>query len=216
VVIFPWLAEQVRQRDPAASHPCVVLMDGQHSLWDQAETHLARPDRIEILDLLHALSYLWEAVHQFHRPSTAAAVQLMKLLTLALLQGWGLKALTWLCDQARLHGLTTRQRTQLGKIRDYFYRHRERIHYDQYLAQGLPIASGVIEGACRHVVNDRLNRTGMRWSLSGAQAVLGLRCVAINGYWDEFMEDHIRRETEQRYPYRDPTTPVPEVAEVAA
>jgi len=49
-VIFPWLAEQVRQRDPAASHPCVVLMDGQHLLWDQAETHLARPDRIEILD----------------------------------------------------------------------------------------------------------------------------------------------------------------------
>jgi len=215
-VIFPWLAEQVRQRDPTASHRCVVLMDGQHSLWDQAETSLGRSDRIEILDLLHALSYLWEATHQFHPPSTAAAVRLMTVLTLALLQGEGLTALRWLRDEARLHGFPARQRAQLDKIWDYFYYHRDRIRYDQYLAQGLPIASGVIEGACRHVVNDRLNRTGMRWSLSGAQAVLGLRCVAINGYWDEFMEDHIRRETERLYPHRDATTPVPEAPEVAA
>ena len=215
-VIFPWLAEQVRQRDPTASHLCVVLMDGQRSLWDQAETSLGRSDRIEILDLLHALGYLWEATHQFHPPSTAEAVRLMKVLTLALLQGQGLTALRWLRDEARLHGFPARQRAQLDKIWDYFYYHRDRIRYDQYLARGLPIASGVIEGACRHVVNDRLNRTGMRWSLRGAQAVLGLRCVAINGYWDEFMEDHIRRETERLYPHRDATTPVPKTPEVAA
>jgi len=207
-VIFPWLNDQLQQRDPHQQCPCVLLIDGQPTLWDQAAAHLKRTDRIEILDLLHALGYFWEAVHLFHSPGTLQAVKLMEFLSLALLEGKGLSALTWLANQAPEHGLTQAQRDELAKIRRYFETQRERIHYDQYLAQGLPIASGVIEGACRHVVNDRLNRTGMRWTLEGAQAMLNLRCVAINGLWDEMMADHIRRETERLYPHRAANDPV--------
>jgi len=69
---------------------------------------------------------------------------------------------------------------RLEQIHDYFDRHRDRIHYDRYLAAGYPIASGVIEGARRHVVKDRMERAGMHWTLPGAQALLNLRCVALN------------------------------------
>lgn len=201
-VIFPWLAEQARQRDPEQHGPCVLLMDGQHTLWDQADAHRLRADRIEILDLLHALGYLWQATHLFHPPGSGEATRLMQLLTLALLKGKGLTGLNWLSAEAQAQGLRHDRRAELAKIKRYFEHHRERIHYDRYLAQGLPIASGVIEGACRHVVNDRLNRTGMRWSLDGAQAMLHLRCVAINEQWEALMNEPIRREMTRLYPHR--------------
>lgn len=76
-------------------------------------------------------------------------------------------------------------------------------------ANGYPIASGVIEGACWHVVNDRLERTGMNWTLPGAQAMLGLRCVAINEQWEAFMAYRIKRETARLYPYASQCSPAP-------
>lgn len=207
-VIFPWLNEQLHQRDPHQQCPCVLLIDGQSTLWEQAAVHLHRTDRVEILDLLHALGYFWKAVHLFHKPGRDAAIRLMIVLTFMLLQGKGLEALNWLADQAPACGLTQAQRDEFDKIRGYFDTHRERIHYDQYLAKGLPIASGVIEGACRHVVEDRLHRTGMRWTHNGAQAMLNLRCVAINGLWDQMMNDHIRSETTRLYPHRVANDPM--------
>ena len=76
------------------------------------------------------------------------------------------------------------------------------MRYDQYLQAGYPIASGVIEGACRHVVCDRMERSGMRWVRSGAQAMLGLRCIGIHREWDPFMAFHIERENQRLYPLK--------------
>jgi len=73
------------------------------------------------------------------------------------------------------------------------------MRYDQYLAAGYPIASGVIEGACRHVVVDRMEGTGMRWVMDGAQSMLNLRCIRVSGHWDNFMEYHIQRERNEIY-----------------
>jgi hypothetical protein len=72
--------------------------------------------------------------------------------------------------------------------------------YNEYLEAGYPSASGVIEGACRHVVKDRMERSGMRWILDGAQAMLGLRCIHLCGSWEEFIRFRIKRETERLYP----------------
>ena len=77
------------------------------------------------------------------------------------------------------------------------------MRYHIYLARGYPIASGVIEGACRHVVKDRLERTGMNWVLEGAQAMLDLRCIYVSDQWQAFQEFRITRETKRLYPYRD-------------
>ncbi|HRZ24591.1 MAG TPA: ISKra4 family transposase [Candidatus Contendobacter sp.] len=208
-VIFPWLAEEARRRDPDHQHPWVLVMDGQPSLWDAAAATLGDAPRVEILDLLHATGYLWEAVHLFHDPGSDLALKWMKLLVLGLLSGMGTEVIRWLQHLAEQSELPAATRTRLEQIHGYFDRHRDRIHYDRYLAAGYPIASGVIEGACRHVVKDRMERAGMHWTLPGAQALLNLRCVALNDEWEPFMNHHIQSETARLYaniPIQPPST----------
>ena len=208
-VIFPWLAEEARRRDPDHQHPWVLVMDGQPSLWDAAAATLGDAPRVEILDLLHATGYLWEAVHLFHDPGSDLALKWMKLLVLGLLSGMGTEVIRWLQHLAEPSELPAATRTRLEQIHGYFDRHRDRIHYDRYLAAGYPIASGVIEGACRHVVKDRMERAGMHWTLPGAQALLNLRCVALNDEWEPFINHHIQSETARLYaniPIQPPST----------
>ncbi|MDQ2694148.1 MAG: ISKra4 family transposase [Pseudomonadota bacterium] len=206
-VIFPWLGQQAQQRDPSQGHPWVVVMDGQPTLWDELDAALGARPRVEILDLLHAAGYLWQAVHLFHDPGTEQAEKLMQVCLLGTLEGQVQTVIEWLTDEAKNASLPAKAHASLSKIAAYFQRHRHRVHYDRYLAAGYPIASGVIEGACRHVVNDRLERTGMNWTLPGAQAMLALRCVAINDQWEEFMTYRIAQETARLYPYAANSSP---------
>ncbi len=81
----------------------------------------------------------------------------------------------------------------------YLANNREHMRYDEYLAAGYPIGSGVAEGACRHLVKDRMEQTGMRWTVEGAQAMLHLRASYLNDQWDEFVEDRIEREQNRLY-----------------
>ena len=74
------------------------------------------------------------------------------------------------------------------------------MRYDEYLAKGYPIASGVIEGACRHVIKDRMERAGMRWKVPGAQAMLHLRVIHANGDWEAFQQFRIAQEAARLYP----------------
>jgi hypothetical protein len=199
--IFPWLVAEAQQRDPEQQRPWVVVMDGQPALWEAVDQVLGNSPRVEILDLLHATSYLWQAVHLFHPVGSDLAMQLMKLLLLGLLSGVGAALIPWLIGQVESIGLTAAQRERLEQISQYFHHNCERLHYDQYLAAGYPIASGVIEGACRHVIKDRLERTGMHWTVPGAQALLQLRCVALNGDWEAFMKHYIDQESRRLYPH---------------
>ena len=84
----------------------------------------------------------------------------------------------------------------------YLERNLERMHYDRCLAAGYPIASGVIEGACRHVVKDRMERAGMHWTLPGAAAMLEVRSIAVSGDWEDFQIYRIQQEAQRLYPYR--------------
>jgi len=88
----------------------------------------------------------------------------------------------------------------LEGICGYLRNNADRMAYDEYLAAGYPIASGVIEGACRTVVNDRMERSGMRWVFAGAHAMLGLRSIHLSGLWDDFIQFHIARESQRLYP----------------
>jgi hypothetical protein len=138
-------------------------------------------------------------VHLFHDPGSDLALKWMKVLTLGLLSGMGTGVICWLQHLAEQSELPAATRTRLAQIHGYFDRHRDRIHYDRYLAAGYPIASGVIEGACRHVVKDRMERAGMHWTLPGAQALLNLRCVALNNEREPFMNHYIQHETARLY-----------------
>jgi len=86
------------------------------------------------------------------------------------------------------------------------------LRYDVYLAKGYPIASGVIEGACRHLVKDRLERAGMHWTAAGAQAMLDLRSIFVSGQWDDYQQARIERETERLYPHREAAVPPVDMA----
>ena len=73
------------------------------------------------------------------------------------------------------------------------------MRYDDELTAGSPIGSGVAEGACRHLVKDRMEQSGMRWTVEGAQAMLHVRAVYLNSRWDEFIEDRVIREQTRLY-----------------
>ena len=81
----------------------------------------------------------------------------------------------------------------------YYENNQEHMRYDEYLAAGYPIASGVAEGACKHLVKDRMERAGMRWELEGAQATLSLRAVYLNGLWDQFIDYRVATEQMRLY-----------------
>jgi hypothetical protein len=98
--------------------------------------------------------------------------------------------------------LNSVKKKSLWRICSYLYKNRHRMRYDEYLSKGYPIASGVIEGACRHLVKDRLERAGMHWTLKGAQAMLNVRSVHVSGQWVAFQQYRMERAAERLYPYR--------------
>lgn len=199
--IFSWMALQAAQRDPGEVKPIVVVMDGQESLWNAANEYLPGAEVTEILDLLHATSYLWEAAHLFHPKASPAAERFVKQQVLRMLGG----AIAGVIRSLRCSGtrrkLKGKRLAGVERICGYFAKNAHRMAYDQYLAHGFPIASGVIEGACRCVVKDRMERSGMRWVLDGAQAMLGLRSIHLSGLWDEFTQFRIQCECRRLYPF---------------
>lgn len=86
--------------------------------------------------------------------------------------------------------MTETQRKVVLKTAGYYRRNEASIHYDEYLAYGRPIATGVVKGACGHLVKVRMEQAGMRWMQAGAQAVLDLRALRLNGDWDEYWAYH--------------------------
>ena len=89
---------------------------------------------------------------------------------------------------ATLHKLNSDKRDEIETVCGYFTAHQHRMKYHEYLAAGYPIATGVIECACRHLVKDRLERSGMRWTTEGAQAMLTLRSIKASDSWEEFQK----------------------------
>jgi hypothetical protein len=198
--IFSWFAEQVEVRNPRGRKPVVCVMDGERALWRQL---LARvPEVVCILDLFHMLERLWQAAHCFHPEGSEAAQAFVTDRLLRMLRGevgYVIGGLKQMATKQKLKGSRARQ---LSAVIGYLERNRRLMRYDEYLAAGFPIGSGVAEGACRHLVKDRMELTGMRWRIPGAQAMLDLRAVYINGDWEAFQQHRIKQERRRLYPYR--------------
>ncbi len=203
--IFSWMASQVQQRNPTGERPVAVLIDGQDALWKAAWRFIPDTDSTEvteILDLLHATSSVWEAARLLYPNDRGAAERFAKRHIKQLLEGHVGALLRALRRRIRTHELRGKRLRDMERICTYFANNGHRMAYDQYLAQGFPIATGVIEGACRCVVKDRMERSGMRWCLAGAQVMLGLRSIHLSDLWDPFMEFRIERECRRLYPHR--------------
>src|SRR5207247_1987278 len=105
---------------------------------------------------------------------------------------------------------STTQRQAVRRTVGYYQRNLPYMRYDDYLARGWPIGTGVVEGACGHLVKDRMQQAGMRWTQPGAQAVLDLRAVRLNGDWDAYWQFHRQERHQRRY---GAATPLPAPAE---
>jgi len=198
--VFQWLGREVNARRQPRQ-PVVCLMDGQGSLWNDCQDHLGR-EITQILDLLHVTSRLWTLAHLFHAPDRPEAEQFVRERTRRILHGKVGYVMGGLRQMATKRGLAGKKRHTLETICGYFQNNQDRMRYDEYLAAGYPIASGVIEGACRHLVKDRLERTGMRWTVRGAQAMLDLRSTYINEQWEDLQAYRVEQETWRLYPHR--------------
>jgi hypothetical protein len=199
--MFGWLADEVKARNPQDKKPLVCIMDGQEDLWTEIELFQPASLRVEILDLLHVTPRLWKAARIFTSGQTQAA-SFVRSRLLSILQGGVEGVIRGLKRMASLRQLRGASRKTIAVICAYLWKNRHRMRYHEYLAKGYPIASGVIEGACRHVVKDRLERTGMNWTVPGAKAMLELRCVHLSGEWDTFLASYIDAETEKLHPHR--------------
>ena len=199
---FGWLAQEVARRNPRADKPIVLLMDGQKSLWEAGQHALPQVETIEILDLLHATPRIWDAAHLFYGRDEAQALAFVYDRVLRLLKGEVRSVIAGLRQMGSKRNLRGKKRDKLAKICGYLENNTHRMHYDRYLAAGYPIASGVIEGACRHFIKDRMERSGMRWTIESAQAMLDVRSTYLNGDWADFMRYRIAQETQRLYPYR--------------
>ena len=100
------------------------------------------------------------------------------------------------------HNLHGKKAERTEKLVTHYKNNFHRMNYDEYIAEGYPIGSGVVEGACGNLICDRLDRTGMRWEVPDAQAMSDLRAIWLNDQWDAFCDFRVKHETQRLYPYR--------------
>src|SRR5207244_5231676 len=155
-----------------------------------------------ILELFRVLEYLWAAAFAFQAEGSAEAELWVRTQLLAVLRGRVSQVAAAMRRRATVRALASSKRAAVDKCADYLLKYRDMLRYDQYLAAGYPIGTGVIEGACRYLVKDRMERTGARWSLDGAEAVLRLRALWTNGDFEPSWTFHRHREYERNYASR--------------
>lgn len=200
---FEEVRRQFEERDPKGKKERVVLTDGDAALLIRAKEILSGPSPIVlILDIMHVLGYLWKASYAFHKEGSAEAARWVMHRLQLLLEGKVGYVIGGLKQSITKHKLSGRKRAKVEKAIEYMKKRRQYMAYDEYLAKGYPIGSGVVEGACRSLVKDRMEGPGMRWTVDGAQAILDLRAVRMNGDWEEFWEYRVRKERERLYRLR--------------
>jgi hypothetical protein len=193
--LFAELAVECHDRDPKKEKPLICLLDGERQFWDLQNDWLTRA--VQVLDIFHATERLWTLAYCFHVDGSLEAKQWVERYLRMLLEGRvGTVIRSFRQFVGRLSG---EKRKRMLETITYYENNRKRMRYDQYLAAGYPIGSGVAEGACRYVVKDRMERTGMRWCLEGAQPMLRLRALYANGDWQAFVEHRIEEEQKALY-----------------
>ncbi|WP_435835085.1 ISKra4 family transposase [Streptomyces antibioticus] len=199
--------DQAEHRDPGHRRPWVVLVDGARHQIDliKAEALQRGVDVRIIVDLIHVLEYLWRAAWCLHEAGDASAESWVARHARIMLGGGVQQTVTALEAAARTARLRGPQRKGIDDAVNYLTAKAEHLRYDTALERGWPLATGIIEGACRHLVKDRLDITGARWRLSGAEAVLKLRAVRTNGDFDAYWAWHQQQEFTRNHQarYRD-------------
>jgi hypothetical protein len=207
------LAQHVLTREGPHIQARVALCDGCEALQTRITSHF--PGYVQILDFIHANEYLWDVANALFGEDDQKRLPWMIQHTRQVLSGETRAVIEEFRTLAAEPTTTTRQREQLNKTANYFERNLRYMDYATYLAHGWPIASGVIEGACRHFVKDRCELSGMRWSLTGAEQLLRLRAVVENDDWEAYHAYRKRKRHARLYDQPYPSLPSSEMLALA-
>jgi hypothetical protein len=213
--------EEAGKRDPQRVRDWVVAVDGAEDQLDRLlEMAEAYDVKITlIVDIIHVTQYIWKAARAFF-PNDRIELEYAAWANVkSVLEGKAIGVARTLRRKATVDRLSADRRKPVDKCADYLLKYADHLQYDRYLAAGYPIATGVIEGACRYLVGDRMELTGARWRLKGAEAVLKLRALRASGDFDAYWTFHEAREYQRNHaqhyaggsppPMLEPATPQP-------
>jgi hypothetical protein len=198
------VAEEMDRRDPSRSTTRLALTDGERALQIRVDQKLTVT---LILDLMHALEKLWKAAYVFHAEGSLPADLWVLDRTLRILFGEVGQVVKGIRQSITKRGLSGPKRKTLNAVANYLYRNRSRMRYNEYLANGWPIASGPVEGACKNLIKDRMERSGMRWTEQMAEAIVQLRAIYVSGDFDRYWQFHIDQDQRRLYPVAVPVVP---------
>jgi hypothetical protein len=202
---FEDLADRIAKRDSLCVKKIFIQVDGAKSLEKGLLKEFGKrgwTNRIAgvALDIIHVMEYIWELSTALYGEKSQERIAWVRKQGLKILQGkvgyvsGGLRQML-----TKQEGLSSAKKRAIEKVITYFDNHKHMMKYDEYLAKGFPIATGVIEGACGSLVKDRAERSGMKWTHKGAQAVLNLRALKRNGDWESYWDFHLKNEQERVY-----------------
>ncbi|MCA1836462.1 MAG: ISKra4 family transposase [Actinobacteria bacterium] len=206
--------EEAQRRDPEHSHDWVALVDGnRHQIIRiRAEAKARGVTVTVIVDWVHVLEYLWSAAWSFYAEGDPAAENWVHDKALDVLRGKASTVAAAIRRKATMLGLAPATRRNADTCANYLLAKAPYLNYPSALANGWPIATGVIEGACRHIVKDRMDITGARWGLDGAEAVLKLRALRANGDWDAYWHYHLTKQHDRVHAARYLNSQIPTAA----
>ncbi len=203
--------DEADRRDPDHTRTWIALVDGNvHQILRINAEAKDRGITVEvIIDFVHVLEYLWKAAWSFHREGDPAAEAWVRKHAQTILEGHPTRVAGALRRAATVANLDTSRRENADKCATYLTNKKPFLDYPAALTHGRPIATGIIEGACRHLVKDRMDLTGARWGLHGAEAVLKLRALRCNGDFDTYWTFHLNKERHRIHEvrYADETIP---------
>jgi hypothetical protein len=188
--------DEAERRDPDHRRPWVALADGNTTQIEAIQSEAKRRGAkvAIILDFIHVLEYLWKAAWSFFDTGDPDAEAWVADQATKILDGKAAQVAAGIRRRATRFGYSDSERKGAYAAADYLTRKKPYLDYATALAKGWPIATGVIEGACRHLVKDRMDITGARWGLQGAEAVLSLRALVSNGDFDAYWRYHLDQE----------------------
>ncbi len=203
---FERLADQIYRRNVSQDKKIIVLIDGASSLESRFKEEMQKrkwTKRVDayILDIYHASEYLWSAGTALYGEKNPERQKWVMDKLLAILEG-KIGRVIGAIKQILKKGARTLNNGQNKALKTtitYFENHKHMMRYNEYLTKGYPIGTGVVEGTCGCLVKDRTDRSGMKWSSSGVQAILNLRAVKQNGDWDKYFEYYIEMERQRLY-----------------
>ena len=188
-------------RDPKRELQWAIVVDGSEEQLRIIRRMKKRygVEFAAVLDFIHVAGYVWKASYAFHPRDSDAGRQWVDEKLFAILQGRASSVAAGMRRSATLQGFSKSKRKPVDVCCDYILKHVDMMRYDEYLAAGLPIGSGVIEGACRHLLQDRLDLSGATWTVENAEAVLKLRALRSSDDFEEYWKYHEEQELERNH-----------------